>query len=81
MRAGVRADVQEIFRRAGTTAVLVTHDQDEALSTADRVAVLRDGKIAQYAPPEDLYRGRPTPHWPASSATRTCSRGSWPTAS
>ncbi len=56
LRAGVRADVQEIFRRAGTTAVLVTHDQDEALSTADRVAVLRDGKIAQCAPPEDLYR-------------------------
>jgi iron(III) transport system ATP-binding protein len=56
LRASVRADVQEIFRRAGTTAVLVTHDQDEALSTADRVAALRDGKIAQCAPPEDLYR-------------------------
>ena len=56
LRAGVRADVQEIFRRAGTTAVLVTHDQDEALSTANRVAVLRDGKIAQCAPPEELYR-------------------------
>jgi iron(III) transport system ATP-binding protein len=56
LRASVRADVQEIFRRAGTTAVLVTHDQDEALSVADRVAALRDGKIAQYAAPEDLYR-------------------------
>jgi len=56
LRAGLRTDVQEIFRRAGTTAVLVTHDQDEALSTADRVAVLRGGKIAQCAPPEDLYR-------------------------
>src|SRR6516164_3162966 len=55
LRASVRADVQEIFRRAGTTAVLVTHDQDEALSVADRVAVLRDGRIAQCAPPEDLY--------------------------
>jgi iron(III) transport system ATP-binding protein len=33
----------------------VTHDQDEALSVADRVAALRDGKIAQYATPEDLY--------------------------
>jgi len=56
LRASVRADVQEIFRRAGTTAVLVTHDQDEALSTADRVAALRDGTIAQCATPEDLYR-------------------------
>jgi iron(III) transport system ATP-binding protein len=55
LRASVRADVQEIFRRAGTTAVLVTHDQDEALSVADQVAALRDGTIAQYASPEDLY--------------------------
>jgi iron(III) transport system ATP-binding protein len=55
LRASVRADVQDIFRRAGTTAVLVTHDQDEALSVADRVAALRDGTIAQYAAPEDLY--------------------------
>jgi len=55
LRATVRADVQEIFRRAGTTAVLVSHDQDEALSVADRVAVLLDGRIAQCAPPEDLY--------------------------
>jgi iron(III) transport system ATP-binding protein len=55
LRASVRADVQEIFRRAGTTAVLVTHDQDEALSVADRVAALRGGRIAQYATPEELY--------------------------
>jgi iron(III) transport system ATP-binding protein len=55
LRASVRADVQQLFRAAGTTAVLVTHDQDEALSTADRVAVLRDGMIAQCATPQDLY--------------------------
>jgi iron(III) transport system ATP-binding protein len=55
LRASVRADVQQIFRNSGATAVLVTHDQDEALSVADRVAVLRDGKIAQCATPEELY--------------------------
>ena len=55
MRASVRADVQQICRAAGTTAILVTHDQDEALSMADRIAVLRDGTIVQYAAPEDLY--------------------------
>jgi iron(III) transport system ATP-binding protein len=55
LRASVRSDVQQIFRAAGTTAILVTHDQDEALSMADRVAVLRDGRIAQYAAPQDLY--------------------------
>ena len=55
MRASVRADVQRICQEAGTTAILVTHDQDEALSMADRIAVLRDGKIVQYAAPHDLY--------------------------
>jgi iron(III) transport system ATP-binding protein len=55
MRASVRADVQRICVEAGTTAILVTHDQDEALSMADRVAVLRDGRIVQYAAPQELY--------------------------
>jgi iron(III) transport system ATP-binding protein len=55
LRASVRADVQQICHAAGTTAILVTHDQDEALSMADRVAVLRDGRIVQYAAPQDLY--------------------------
>jgi iron(III) transport system ATP-binding protein len=55
LRASVRHDVQQICRAAGTTAILVTHDQDEALSMADRIAVLRDGVIVQYAPPEELY--------------------------
>jgi|HubBroStandDraft_1064217.scaffolds.fasta_scaffold21840_3 iron(III) transport system ATP-binding protein len=55
LRASVRADVQRVFRDAGTTALLVTHDQDEALAIADRVAVLRNGRIAQYSAPEELY--------------------------
>jgi iron(III) transport system ATP-binding protein len=55
LRATIRADVRRLLSEAGATAVLVTHDQDEALSTADRVAVLRDGAIAQCAPPQDLY--------------------------
>ena len=55
MRASVRSDVQRICRQAGTTAVLVTHDQDEALSLADRIAVRRDGRIVQCSAPQDLY--------------------------
>ena len=55
LRASVRADVQQIFRASGTTAILVTHDQSEALSVADQVAVLRDGTIAQCAAPQELY--------------------------
>jgi iron(III) transport system ATP-binding protein len=55
LRASVRADVQQLLKESGTTTVLVTHDQDEALSTADRVAVLRDGTIAQCDAPQELY--------------------------
>ncbi len=55
MRASVRADVRELVRAAGTTAVLVTHDQEEALSLADQVAVIRDGGIGQQGTPRELY--------------------------
>ncbi|HXB65749.1 MAG TPA: ABC transporter ATP-binding protein [Solirubrobacteraceae bacterium] len=55
LRARVREEVQQILRRSQTTTLLVTHDQDEALSLADQVAVLRDGAIVQHAPPQHLY--------------------------
>jgi iron(III) transport system ATP-binding protein len=55
LRASVREEVARILHRSSTTALLVTHDQDEALSLADLVAVLRDGKIVQCATPQDLY--------------------------
>ncbi len=55
MRASVREEVQRILQASATTTLLVTHDQDEALSLADRVAVLRDGQIAQHATPQELY--------------------------
>lgn len=54
-RLDVRADVQAILKRVGATAILVTHDQDEALSMADDVAVIRNGVIVQSAAPRDLY--------------------------
>jgi len=55
LRTSVRMDVARILGEAGTTTILVTHDQDEALSMADLVAVIRDGRIAQCAPPRELY--------------------------
>ncbi|HEY5262151.1 MAG TPA: ABC transporter ATP-binding protein [Solirubrobacteraceae bacterium] len=55
LRASVREEVVKILRESSTTTLLVTHDQDEALSLADLVAVLRDGRIAQCATPQDLY--------------------------
>jgi iron(III) transport system ATP-binding protein len=55
LRASVRGDVLDVLRQAGTTSVLVTHDQDEALSMADQVAILRHGVIAQLDTPAGLY--------------------------
>ncbi len=52
----MREDIAAILRDTGTTAVLVTHDQGEALSLADSVAVLIDGAIAQHGTPDELYR-------------------------
>jgi iron(III) transport system ATP-binding protein len=55
LRSSVRTEVIEILRKAGATALLVTHDQDEALSLSDAVAVLRGGVIAQLDTPHELY--------------------------
>lgn len=59
LRDSVREHVVEVLRAAGATALLVTHDQDEALSVADRVAVLFEGRIAQVDTPQGVY-GTPT---------------------
>ncbi len=53
-----------ILRDAEATALLVTHDQEEALSLADRVAVMRDGEIVQVGPPVEVY-GEPATRWAA----------------
>jgi len=55
LRAEVRADVRRLLRAAGATSLLVTHDQDEALSLADRVAVIRCGRVCQIDTPQGLY--------------------------
>lgn len=59
LRVRVREDIAVILRDAGTTALLVTHDQSEALSLPDSVALMIDGTIAQHGPPADVY-ARPT---------------------
>jgi iron(III) transport system ATP-binding protein len=55
LRASVRADVHAILSEAAATAILVTHDQDEALLMADLIAVIRGGTIAQLASPGEIY--------------------------
>jgi iron(III) transport system ATP-binding protein len=56
LRARLREDVRKVLRATGTTAILVTHSQEEALSMADRVAVLRDGEFAQIGKPSEIYQ-------------------------
>ncbi len=56
LRVSVRGEVRDILKAAGATAVLVTHDQEEALSMADQVALMMRGDIVQAADPETLYR-------------------------
>jgi putative spermidine/putrescine transport system ATP-binding protein len=60
LRTEVRDEIREIQQRLGITSVFVTHDQDEALSIADRVAVLSGGRVQQFANPGEVYA------WPAS---------------
>jgi iron(III) transport system ATP-binding protein len=64
LRADLRRDVRTALREDGATALLVTHDQGEALSVADRVAVMRDGRILQVGSPAEVYR-RPVDAWVA----------------
>lgn len=56
LRERVRAEVRSILCATNTTAIFVTHDQEEALSLVDRVAVMLDGRVQQVAAPHDLYR-------------------------
>ena len=55
LREQLRNDVRRVIKADGATALMVTHDQEEALSMADRVAVMRDGVIAQIGDPIEIY--------------------------
>jgi len=65
LRARVREEVREILAAQKLTSVFVTHDQEEALSVADVVAVVNEGKVEQVGTPEDVY-SRPTTRWVAN---------------
>jgi putative spermidine/putrescine transport system ATP-binding protein len=58
LRLEMRAEIRRIHNTLGATTVYVTHDQEEALSLADRIVVMRDGAVRQVGAPEDLY-GKP----------------------
>ena len=69
LRDEIRSEVAGVLRASGATSLLVTHDQEEALSMADVVAVMRTGVIVQHGPPQDVYR-RPADLWAANFVGR-----------
>jgi ABC-type Fe3+/spermidine/putrescine transport system ATPase subunit len=64
MRERLMDELPAILRRAGATAITVTHDQEEAFAIADRVVLMRDGGVVQIGTPEEVYR-RPASAWAA----------------
>lgn len=61
LRKELRAELRALLGKLGMTALYVTHDQEEALALADRVAVMREGRLDQVAPPAELYARPRTP--------------------
>jgi len=55
LRVQMRSEIRELHQRLGTTTIYVTHDQIEAMTMADRIVVMRDGRIAQVGAPLELY--------------------------
>jgi putative spermidine/putrescine transport system ATP-binding protein len=56
LRTSMQVELREIQRKLGVTTIFVTHDQSEALSLSDRVAVMSEGRIRQLGTPEEIYR-------------------------
>ncbi len=65
LREQLRTEIRAVLDEAGITAIFVTHDQSEALALADRIALLRAGKLEQFGTPDELYN-RPATRFAAS---------------
>lgn len=64
LRVQMRAEIKDLHRRLGVTFIYVTHDQAEAMTMSDRVAVMLDGELLQVAPPQEIYAD-PADRWVA----------------
>ena len=64
LRAETQFELMQLQRKLGTTFVIVTHDQEEAMIVADRIAVMNGGRLVQVAPPSEIYE-RPNSRWVA----------------
>jgi putrescine transport system ATP-binding protein len=69
LRESTQAELMELQRRLGLTFIIVTHDQEEAMTMASRIGVMDAGRLAQVATPRDLYEA------PSSSVRSICSKG------
>lgn len=69
VRHRLRAEIRAILKSAGTSAIFVTHDREEALAIADKIAVMRQGKIEQVGTPEEVYLC-PASHFVAEFVTQ-----------
>jgi spermidine/putrescine ABC transporter ATP-binding subunit len=65
LREQMQVELRHLQRRLGTTAIFVTHDQEEALTMSDKVAVMKDGRVLQVGAPRDIYE-QPTSQFVAS---------------
>ncbi|TWP35931.1 ABC transporter ATP-binding protein [Leekyejoonella antrihumi] len=77
LRETVRLDVMRILAESGTTTLLVTHDQDEAMSAADRVAMIEDGQVLAHRAPRQLYDRPRSPRAAASLGLANLLPGRW----
>jgi putrescine transport system ATP-binding protein len=65
LRESTQAELVELQRKLGTTFIIVTHDQNEAMTVADRIGVMNQGSLVQVASPRELYES-PSSRWVAS---------------
>ena len=75
LREEMQIELKLLQSQVGITFIFVTHDQDEALSMSDRIAVMLDGRVEQLADPDTIYDHPATRSSRGSSASRTSSRG------
>src|SRR6202008_1142978 len=60
LRVNTRTEIKRLQRELGKTTIFVTHDQEEAMVLSDRIAIMRDGVLQQYSPPEETYNAPAT---------------------
>lgn len=62
LREAMQVELRHLHQKVGLTFIMVTHDQDEALAMADRIVVMREGRVVQSGSPEELYDSPATPY-------------------